>query len=229
MGNISATNSQLIIATVLDPRYKLEYVKHSFELFHDGPECAKLVKTVKDTFIRIFDHYNESLYGVKKVTPPNSSTPPITLSSQPGKVMSKFLNKRIHEDDGKVKSEIDKYLIEPCEDLIQGQNFDILGWWKLNSEKYKVLSAIARDVLAVPVTTVPSESAFSTGGRVLDPFRSSLSPKTVEGIICLKNWWSGNKQPVIIKEYMDEAEILEISEQLEQGRFSKPPIFRYAY
>ena len=66
MGNISATNSQLIIATVLDPRYKLEYVKHSFEFFEDGPECAKLVKTVKDTFIRIFDHYNECLYGVRK-------------------------------------------------------------------------------------------------------------------------------------------------------------------
>ena len=45
--------------------------------------------------------------------------------------------------------------MEPCEDLIQGQHFDILGWWKLNSEKYKVLSAIARDVLAVPVTIVP--------------------------------------------------------------------------
>ena len=104
-----------------------------------------------------------------------------------------------------------------------------MGWWKLNSEKYKVLSAIARDVLAVPMTTVPSESAFSTGGRVLDPFRSSLSPKTVEGIIYLKTWWSENKQLVIIKEYMDEAEILEISEQLEQGRFSKPLIFRYAH
>ena len=71
---------------------------------------------------------------------------------------------------------------------------------------------MARDVLVVPVTIVPSEFAFSTGGRILDPFKSSLSPKTVEGIICLKNWWSGNKQPVIIKEYMDEAEILEISE-----------------
>ena len=105
---------------MLDPRYKLEYVKHSFELFHDGPECAKLVKTVKNTFIRIFDHYNESLYGVKKATSPNSSTSCVTLSSQLGKMMSKFLYKRIHEDDGKVKSEIEKYLIKPCENLIQG-------------------------------------------------------------------------------------------------------------
>ena len=102
-GNPEKMNLIMFLGLVLDPRYKLEYVKHSFELFHDGPECAKLVKTVKDTFIRIFDHYNESLYGVKKTTPPNSSTPPITLSSQLGKVMSKFFNKRIHEDDDKVK------------------------------------------------------------------------------------------------------------------------------
>ena len=53
--------------------------------------------------------------------------------------------------------------------------FKILGWWKANSDRYQVLSKLARDVLAVPVSTVASKSAFSTGGRILDPFRSSLS------------------------------------------------------
>ena len=32
------------------------------------------------------------------------------------------------------------------------------------------------------------ELVFSTGGRVLDSFRSSLAPKTVEGLICAQNW-----------------------------------------
>ncbi|CAN0876206.1 Zinc finger BED domain-containing protein RICESLEEPER 1 [Linum grandiflorum] len=38
--------------------------------------------------------------------------------------------------------------------------FDILGWWKTNSVKYPVLSDISRDILVVPISTVPPETAL---------------------------------------------------------------------
>ena len=57
-------------------------------------------------------------------------------------------------------------------------------WWKMNSSRYRVLSQISRDVLAIPISTIAFESTFSTGGHVLDSFHSSLSPNTVEAIIC---------------------------------------------
>ncbi|XP_049413300.1 elongation factor 1-delta-like [Solanum stenotomum] len=47
---------------------------------------------------------------------------------------------------------------------------------------------MARDVLSIPVSTVASESAFSTGGRILDSYQSSISPKTVEAFICTQQW-----------------------------------------
>nr|XP_009601850.1 zinc finger BED domain-containing protein RICESLEEPER 2-like [Nicotiana tomentosiformis] len=46
---------------------------------------------------------------------------------------------------------------------------------------------MARDVLAVPVSSVASECAFSTGRRLLDSFRSSLTPKLVQALVCLQD------------------------------------------
>ncbi|KAI8527426.1 hypothetical protein RHMOL_Rhmol12G0074500 [Rhododendron molle] len=80
------------------------------------------------------------------------------------------------------KSELEKHLAEARED--DSDKFDVLCWWKLNSSKYPIVSQMARDVLAIPVSMVASKSAFSTGRRVIDPYRSSLSPKTVEALIC---------------------------------------------
>jgi hypothetical protein len=42
--------------------------------------------------------------------------------------------------------------------------------------------------MAIPVTTVASESVFSTGGRVISPHRSRLAPKAVEGLMCMQVW-----------------------------------------
>ena len=40
----------------------------------------------------------------------------------------------------------------------------------------------------MPMSIVASESAFSTRGRMLSCYRSSLTPKTVEALVCTQNW-----------------------------------------
>ena len=42
--------------------------------------------------------------------------------------------------------------------------FDKLAYWKGCESRCPVSSGIARDVYAIPVSIVASESAFSTGG-----------------------------------------------------------------
>jgi hypothetical protein len=59
----------------------------------------------------------------------------------------------------------------------------------MQSPKYPILARIARDLLAIPASTVASESAFSTGSRIISDYRSSLSSKTVEALVCLQDWF----------------------------------------
>jgi hypothetical protein len=99
-------------------------------------------------------------------------------------------------------------------------------WWKDNCTRYPVLARIAREVLAIPVSTVASESAFSTGGRVLDAYRSSLSATTVEALICTQDW-------VKIKDHGIETsslvtyDDLNTLQQLEQGKITRCLLFTY--
>lgn len=62
---------------------------------------------------------------------------------------------------------------EPKEESIIAEDvstFFVFDLWKVNCGRFSVLSRMARDVLAITISTVNLESVFSTGGRVLDPF-----------------------------------------------------------
>lgn len=96
------------------------------------------------------------------------------------------IEKQRLESRGKKKTELNIYLSEAI--VEEDNSFDILRWWKINSERFPILSKLARVVLAIPISNVASESAYSTSGSVLDPFRSSLTPKIVEALVCTQDW-----------------------------------------
>ena len=83
------------------------------------------------------------------------------------------------------KSELERYLAEDIEP--DSDDFDILMWWKVNEPRFSILVQMVRDVLVILISCVASECAFSTAGRVLDQFRSSLTPKNVQSIICVQD------------------------------------------
>lgn len=86
----------------------------------------------------------------------------------------------------------------------------MLNWWKVNSARFPVLSSMVRDVLAVPMTLVVSESAFSTGERILSEFRSSLTPKSVQSLICAHDCMHPRGVPKpVIEEDFDKLTLIE--------------------
>ncbi|KAK1551624.1 hypothetical protein Q3G72_001479 [Acer saccharum] len=109
-----------------------------------------------------------------------------------------------NEDNIMCKNEVERYLLEPVER--KRSNFDVLNWWSVSSAHYPILALVAKDVFAMPISTVASESAFSSGGRVLDSFRSSLTPKMAECLICTQNWLQAKYRTSQLEEEIMQAQ-----------------------
>ena len=92
-----------------------------------------------------------------------------------------------------MKSELEDYLKENVYiPETSNSSFSVLEWWRNNSLKYTVLSKMAGDILAIPISTVASESTFSAGGRVIDEYRSKLNGESIEALICGGDWLRHN-------------------------------------
>ncbi|KAI8540323.1 hypothetical protein RHMOL_Rhmol09G0253900 [Rhododendron molle] len=200
-------NFLLYVAVVLDPRFKLRWVKFCYIKTKGREVAEEMEKRVKGVLEKLYDAYGND--GEVRVQAP-SATPSVVVDEDCDdrlSLASEFDTYLEQEYSSVCSSEVDKYLNDLCErkDI---PDFDVLLWWKNNSNKYPILSQLARDVLAMPVSTVASKSAFSTGGRVLDPFQSSLSPSMVETLVCTQNWLLSTV-PISLRQAMDKVEDLE--------------------
>lgn len=53
---------------------------------------------------------------------------------------------------------------------------------------FLILSYMARDILAIPISTVAYESSFRAGCRFMNEFRCSLNHEMVEALVCVEDW-----------------------------------------
>lgn len=126
--------------------------------------------------------------------------------------VQQFKKHKANSGSSNAKIELDKYLGEATEN--GSDDFDILVWWKMNSPRFPILVEMAHDVLAVPVSSVASESAFSTRGRILDSFRSLLTPKLVQTLVCCKDWLRSDSLPIEIEEDLNYLEKFELGKNI---------------
>ncbi|KAM3340617.1 hypothetical protein P3S68_028251 [Capsicum galapagoense] len=200
---------------MLDPCNKLEYIPFATVDMFEKKIGDKLSNSVESYMKALFEHYVK-----KSKNSSSSSTSSYSGNSSSISGYGNFQRREImrtkqqfekHKEISRGssnKSEMKKYLAEEIDP--DSEQFDILGWWKANGPRFSILVEMAHDVLAISIFSVASECAFSTGGRVIDPFRSSLTPKLVQSLICLQDWLRSESTPVNIEEDLEYLEKLEI-------------------
>ena len=144
-GKMEKVNMLMVIATVLDRRFKLRYVTFCYAELYGSAMVEVFTTKVNDLLKRIYDEYEKINAGSSSSSQTSIDMevdqPCLVGSAQTLTLQSKF-QKHLEEVelDGE-RTEVDKYLEEPCEKVTS--NFDILNWWKVNSSRNRILSHVA--------------------------------------------------------------------------------------
>nr|KAJ0185290.1 hypothetical protein LSAT_V11C900464230 [Lactuca sativa] len=145
------------VAIVLDPRYKLKLINYFFPKLY-GNEARSEIMQVRNIITELFEEYKKK-HNAKQGASWKRQCETNVFEGR-GSILSKSIweldfENMLYEDDGLEKTELDDYLAEKL--LPNEEGFDILMWWKCNGSKFPILQKIARDILAIPISSVASE------------------------------------------------------------------------
>ncbi|XP_058750244.1 zinc finger BED domain-containing protein RICESLEEPER 2-like [Vicia villosa] len=156
-------NLLMAIASVLDPRSKFHTVNICFPLIYKAEVAQENIEKVKNSLEELYAEYvslslQESSSNEVHTSGINSSSSSTQSQSLDITGFDRIMSiVREKEAVPAVKSELQTYLDEGVY-IPDGNNnsFCVLEWWRNNSLKYKILSKMAADILAVPISTVAS-------------------------------------------------------------------------
>ncbi|XP_020876174.1 zinc finger BED domain-containing protein RICESLEEPER 2-like [Arabidopsis lyrata subsp. lyrata] len=214
-------NPLVIVASVFDPRKKMKFSSLCFDMLHgkDSLEGKQLTSSIRSVMRHLCEEYSIRLNKQSQIGDA------ATQSDSDGFISRDYLyNEMINEmRKEEARKQLDDYLLEKVEPGGLGSDYDVLSWWERNSSKYPILSELARDVLAIQMSSFAPESAFCTSGRILDPYRSSLTPYITEALICTQQWLQSSLQyePQLpsLKQMFEE---LDFQESLDPWKQSEP-------
>ena len=199
------TRPVMAFASILDPRYKMKSLEYFFRLIYADEQFAAktMIDVIQNTFHNLYNDYkhqspdswkNPSVFCYSRNS--TSCMSSMYSNGDDSKTFSRItlsdarrgLDQYIQETSSgqSLKSDLEMYLEEAVYRQKEGNqdNFDILGWWKSFAAKYPVLSQMARDILAIPVSIIP----LGSEDRTLNEYLSTMDPSTVQGLVCAQDW-----------------------------------------
>jgi hypothetical protein len=86
-------------------------------------------------------------------------------------------------DEGdSLNKEITNYLLEP----VENRSLDVLSYWKINQNRFKVLARIVKEIFSVQATSAPIERVFSVSGFLMRSHRSIFTYKNLSNLMFSK-------------------------------------------
>ncbi|XP_027098863.1 zinc finger BED domain-containing protein RICESLEEPER 1-like [Coffea arabica] len=197
------SNILMSLGAILDLRYKMVLVNHTFSVIYGEDAAPRYIDEIICILYDLYNEYVDAHISSHSEEPQREAGKrkhaEITSKSTQGVAKKLGVNVLTGKEKFQMivneidkappeKSYLDVYLEESMYVCDANANLDVLGWWKGERWRFPILSRLASDALAIPVTTVASESTFSVDGRIIDDRRASMFVETVQMLLCGNDW-----------------------------------------
>ncbi|CAA0833571.1 Unknown protein [Striga hermonthica] len=182
-----------LLANVFDPWTRLASLGHYLTMYYDqlipvkdehSPDPTLIVDNVRQLLDNFYQEY-KSKYGENFTEPqPQQETGEIGDRGRRGpfgrlslceRFRKEVVERRRKERKEFLERELENYL----QTWVPVQNIHKLQWWSSSQDTYPVISRMAKEVLACPVSTGAMERTNSTGGETPPALESEETVKEV--------------------------------------------------
>ncbi|KAL4584113.1 hypothetical protein LXL04_008703 [Taraxacum kok-saghyz] len=185
-GDYEKMSDFVFFAVLLDPQCKSQFLLYTFRemikytkeqemttssIELKAREMVREIKRKMDGFFKTYLEIYDTGLSSQQQTPQQ-----VVDCDDDNDFFGNYLSSR-GVNSRMVESELESYLNEPP--IKYSKNFDILN------------------ILGIQISTVASESTFSTGRRVITDYRSNLSVGIVEALICTTDWTRKSRMPIM--------------------------------
>ncbi|KAG6743627.1 hypothetical protein POTOM_052327 [Populus tomentosa] len=169
------------ISAVLDPSYKLDFIEYGYQQIYGSDAYLQYYQKFLDNLIC---EYNKYAMDFRSQGPSSSAMADVSRCTSSG-ISFKEWRKGTYERNTVHSqwNELVQYLEQPPENLDKDGN--VLAWWRDNAKKFPTLGKMARDFLAIPVSTVISKSSEV---MKMASVHDGVRPEMAKALICGKDW-----------------------------------------
>lgn len=172
------TNWIYCAVLILDPRHKLE-------AFDNSLWGRDLKNESYSVFKKLLKKYEGNQQAVENITQSTSESSVVMEVQDELEInFESYYQSKVITKPKDLSTEFYDYIALPQ----STGNEDILKWWQVNKGRFPVLAEMARDLLSIPATSVPSERLFSKAGLIIRKQRNRLTNESAKCLLCLNSW-----------------------------------------
>ncbi|GKV36271.1 hypothetical protein SLEP1_g44420 [Rubroshorea leprosula] len=176
----------LAIVAILHPSLKLDFVEFVYKEIYEDAIAKEHLDKISNFLRNLYDKYASSCSNHTKFTIAIRDPCSSSLANIDDKVFDSFRKYKV----SKSRPELCKYLEE---DEGSTMEINILNWWCNNSSRFPTLGMMARDFLAIPLSTIMSSSAFAKDITKIISNNGHRESHILNAIICCQDWLESTK------------------------------------